>query len=95
VLGGTVVVMEEEVTKLADARVKLRSVTSFAELGSKLLPVTVTLVPATPIVGAKLVIVGWPFPAVTVKDVSVVNVPDGVVTAMGPVVAPDGTVTTI
>src|SRR6266481_1723187 len=88
--------MEEEVIELADARVRLNSVTSFAELTSKLLPVTVTLVPTTPIVGVKLVIVGGAFPAaVTVKDVAVVKVPAGVVTTIGPVVAPDGTVAII
>ena len=56
----------------------------------KLLPVIVTLVPTGPLAGVKLVIVGAL--AVTVNAVALVAVPPGVVTRMGPVVAPAGTV---
>ncbi len=56
----------------------------------RLVPVITTLVPTGPLVGEKLVIVG---PAtVTVKLLALVAVPPGVVTAIGPVVAPEGTV---
>src|SRR5262245_29566503 len=53
-----------------------------------------TAVPAAPIVGEKALIVGAPVEAVTTKDVALVAEPAGVVTASGPVVAPDGTLTT-
>ena len=56
----------------------------------KFVPVIVTLVPAGPLVGVKLVIVGGL--AVTVKLLALVAVPPGVVTLSGPVVAPAGTV---
>lgn len=57
----------------------------------KFVPVIVTLVPAVPIVGAKEVMTG-----VTVKRVVVTKGPlPGVVTVMGPVVAPGGTVVVI
>jgi hypothetical protein len=55
----------------------------------KLAPLTVTLVPTGPLAGVKLVIVGG---LITVKLPALVAVPPGVVTAMGPVVAPAGTV---
>ena len=58
----------------------------------KLVPVITTLVPTGPPAGLKLVIVGEPM---TVKLLALVAVPPGVVTAMGPVVAPEGTVTVI
>ena len=53
----------------------------------KFAPVIVTLVPAGPLVGVKLVIIG-----ATEKFVALVAVPPGVVTPSGPVVAPVGTV---
>ena len=56
----------------------------------KLVPLIVTLVPTGPLVGVKLVIVGGP--AVTVKALALVAVPPEVVTLIGPVVAPAGTV---
>jgi hypothetical protein len=55
-------------------------------------PVIVTDVPATPVVGLKLVIVGVA-ETVTVKDDPLVADPLGLVTPIVPVVAPDGTVT--
>ena len=55
----------------------------------KLVPLTVTLVPTGPLEGVKLVIVGG---LMTVKLPALVAVPPGVVTLMGPVVAPAGRV---
>ena len=56
----------------------------------KLVPLIVTVVFTGPPVGVKLVIVGGL--AVTVKVLALVAVPPGVVTLIGPVVAPAGTV---
>ena len=56
----------------------------------KFVPLICTLVPTGPLVGAKLVIVGGL--AVTVKLLALVAVPPPVVTPMGPVPAPEGTV---
>jgi len=66
----------------------------FAATGSKFVPVIVTLVPVTPIVGVKLVMVGKPA-APTTNGVLLVTFPEGVVTEMGPVVAPAGTLVLI
>ena len=55
----------------------------------KLVPLMVTLVPTGPLAGVKLVIVGG---LITVKLLALVAVPPGVVTVMGPDVAPAGTV---
>jgi hypothetical protein len=57
----------------------------------------VTAVPAVPIVGVKLVMVGAPCdpPEVTRKFVLLVPEPVNVVTPIGPVVAPVGTLATI
>jgi hypothetical protein len=56
----------------------------------KFVPLIVTLVPAGPLAGVKLVIVGAL--ALTVKLLALVAVPPDVVTLSGPVVAPAGTV---
>ena len=53
-------------------------------------PLIVTLVPAAPLVGVKLVIAGAL--AVTVKLLTLVAAPVEVVTVSGPVVAPAGAV---
>jgi len=55
----------------------------------KFVPLIVTPVPAGPLVGVKLAIVGA---GITVKLAALVAVPPGVVTLTGPVVAPAGTV---
>ena len=55
----------------------------------KFVPPTVTLVPTGPLAGVTLAIVGA---GMTVKLVTLVAVPPGVVTLSGPVVAPVGTV---
>ena len=62
--------------------------------GSKFVPVIVTEVPASPIVGVKSVIVGSP-ELPTTNDVLLTALPCGVVIAIGPVVAPTGTDVTI
>jgi hypothetical protein len=56
----------------------------------KFVPLIVTLVPAGPLVGVKLVITGGL--AVTVNELALVAVPPEVVTLIGPLVAPGGTV---
>ena len=58
----------------------------------KFAPIRMTLVPALPLDGVKLVIAG---PATIPKVVALVAVPPGVVTEMGPVVAFAGTVAEI
>jgi hypothetical protein len=56
----------------------------------KLAPLTITIVPITPLDGVKLVIRG-----ATRKLAALVAVPPGVVTAIGPLVAPAGTIAVI
>jgi hypothetical protein len=63
------------------------NVTAVAPL--KFVPLIVTLVPTSPFVGVKLVIVGG---FTTVNALGLVAVPPSVVTLSGPVVAPAGTV---
>ena len=58
----------------------------------RFVPLITTLAPTAPLVGEKLVIVGA---AMTVKDPALVAVPPGVVTLIGPVTAPEGTVAVI
>src|SRR5467141_1240169 len=58
----------------------------------KLAPPMATLVPTGPLVGVKLVIVGG---LITVKLPALLAVPSAVVTRIGPVVAPVGTVAVI
>ena len=53
-----------------------------------MVPLMVTLVPTGPLVGVKLVIAG----GLTVNALALVAVPPGVVTLIGPVVAPAGAV---
>ena len=55
----------------------------------KPVPLIVTLVPTRPLLGVKLVMAGG---GITVKSFALVVVPPGVVTLIGPVVAPTGTV---
>jgi hypothetical protein len=58
----------------------------------KLLPVIVTVAPTGPLVGLKPLIVGG---LITVKLEPLVVLPPGVVTVIGPLVAPVGTVAVI
>jgi hypothetical protein len=82
--GTAVEIVVAEVTENA-AAVPLNA-TAVAPVKS--VPVTVTLVPAGPLVGVNPEIDG---PTTTVKLAALVAVPAGVVTLNGPVVAPDGT----
>jgi len=77
-------------------RIMLKLTLSLAAVVSKLVPVIDTPVPATPILGVNELIVGAPVvPVEMVNDVALVAEPVGLVTAIGPVVAPFGTLATI
>jgi len=92
---GTAVVKVVAVAVVTAPWVTLKaSLLSAAEV-AELVPVIVTAEPTTPIVGVTLVIVGAAVVllVITVKDVLLVAEPLGVVTAIGPVVAPLGTIT--
>jgi hypothetical protein len=89
---GTVAVICDAPLALND--VAATPLKSTAVAPDKLLPLIVTDVPATPVVGEKLEIVGGA-PTVTVKFAVLVAVPVGVTTRRGPVVAPAGTVAVI
>ncbi len=82
--GATAVIEEALVTLKLAAEVPLNLA---AEAPVKLVPVSVTVVPATPLVGLKLVMVGG---ATTVKLLELVAVPPEVVTLIFPVVTPVG-----
>src|SRR5438876_729432 len=88
-LGTVAEIAVAEVTEKLTALVPLKR-TAVAPV--KAVPVSVTLLPTGPLVGAKLVIVGA---GITVKLLVLVAVPPGVVTLMGPLVAPLGTVAAI
>jgi hypothetical protein len=91
---GTVVPSAVEVALPMAAGVALNLSEFRFAVVSKFVPLTVTLVPATSVVGEKLEIVGEE-DAKTVNDVALVAFPEGVVTAMEPVVAVAGTLVTI
>ena len=61
---------------------------------SKFVPVMDTAVPGVPMLGVKLVMVGTPEPVEILKFEPLETEPAGLVTLIGPVVAPAGTVTT-
>jgi hypothetical protein len=82
------------VADVAEVLVSPNLVLSFAAVGSRFVPVIVTAVPGAPTVGLNEVIVGAPVEALTVKAATDDADPFGEVTEIGPVVAPDGTVTT-
>jgi hypothetical protein len=86
---GTVAVIWVEVTTVNVALTPLKR-TSVVLV--KFVPVMVTEVPTGPEVGEKLTMVGG---RMTTKLVPLVAVPSGVVTVMGPVVAPAGTIAVI
>jgi hypothetical protein len=78
--------------------VMLKRTRLLAGVKSKFVPLIVTAVPTDPIVRVKLVIVGGAPGAptlITAKASALVVDPSGVVTAIGPEVAPLGTVVTI
>src|SRR5439155_19507361 len=82
------------VIAVAEPTVKLALVplNSTAVAPLKLVPLIVTLVPTGPLPGVKLVIVGG---LITVKLAALLAVPSEVVTLIGPLVAPAGTVAVI
>ena len=88
---GAVVVIEVGLTTVKAAAVPLKET---ALTPMKPVPVSVTLVPTGPAVGAKAEIVGMGL-GVTVKLSTLVAVPPGVVTETVPVVAPAGTTAVI
>jgi hypothetical protein len=87
-----IVVVVEEVTA---ACMTLNLTSLLAGTASKFVPVMVTAVPGVPVVGVKFVIVGAPLLAVTVKAVGLVAELVTLMTLIGPVVAPEGTVVLI
>jgi hypothetical protein len=88
---GTVAVICVSVLTVNVVAAVLLNVTAVAPV--KLVPVITTEVPTGPLVGLKLVTVGAP--PNTVKSEELVSVPFGVVTVVGPVAAPEGTVVVI
>jgi hypothetical protein len=91
---GTLVWMVVGLTELTTAGLVLNLTLLLPATGWKLIPVIVTAVPGVPIEGVNPVIVGA-LPAATTKEAPLVADPFGVVTLIGPVVAPAGTVATI
>lgn len=86
---------EVAVAAVEVAGVKLNRILFALGVVAKFVPVIVTAVPAVPIVGVKPVIVGAPVDSVTVNTCVLLAEPPGAVTAITPVVAPDGTEVTI
>ncbi len=86
---GTVVMMVVSEALVMVAAVPLNLTVLFARVVSKPVPVMATVVPAEPVVGEKLAMVG-----ITVKSDVDVTVSLFSVTVIGPDVAPEGTVTT-
>jgi hypothetical protein len=82
------------VEELLTARVPLKATLLPDGVVSKFVPVIVTAVPEAPMVGVRLVMVGAPVSPST-KEAELVAVPVSVVTLIGPVVAPVGTLVTI
>ena len=90
----TVVSMLVAVAAPTEARLVLTLTRLLVATVSKFVPVTVIAVPGVPMFGVKLVIVGGE-ESPTTKELLLAAEPAGVVTEIGPVVAPDGTVVTI
>src|SRR5688572_26813040 len=90
---GTLVVSDVVVAVVTMDRVPLNEKRLAEGMLSKLMPVTLTEVPAAPMFGVKPVITGTFEP--TVKGTLLAVVPDAVVTVINPVVAPAGTVVEI
>ncbi len=88
-LGTEAMICVGEVTEKVDAATLLNLT---AVTPTKLVPLMVTMVPTGPDVGENDVMVGTP---ITVKSVELVPVPLALVTEIGPVVAPVGTVAVI
>ena len=91
---GTLVSSVVLVPAVFPALVRLNFVLLFWKAGSKFVPVIVTAVPTVPIVGEKPVMVG-DSESPTTNAVALEALPVDVVTDIGPVVAPAGTLVTI
>src|ERR1035441_9576385 len=91
---GTVAEMLVEVAEVTEASVPLNPTRSFARTSNPV-PVMVTVPPALAIVGVNELIERPAEGVVIVNEALLVAVPPGVVTVIGPVVAPAGTVTAI
>jgi hypothetical protein len=94
VFDGTVADSVVDVPLDTPAYPMLNRVRSFGSTVSKFVPVIDTAAPGSADVGVNDVMVGARLPVTTVKGVALVADPAGDVTAIVPVVAPDGTVTT-
>ena len=90
---GTVVPRVVVVAELTTPKFPLNDVLLLPATSSKFVPVIVTALPAVPIVGVKLLMVGALFDP-TVNEVALTALPAGDVTRIGPVVAPLGTTAT-
>src|SRR6266545_4311450 len=89
---GTVAVILVELLTVNEAGVPWKAT---ERTPTKFVPLIVTRVPTGPEVGENDVIVGAPGPATTLNAFTLAAVPTWVVTAIGPVVAPTGTVAMI
>src|SRR5437762_3709878 len=90
--GATIAVV---VALVGSVRLPVKDTKLLGSEGSNCDPLIVTGVPAVPTVGENPEMIGPPLFAVTTNGVLLVADPDGVVTLIGPVVAPVGTVVTI
>jgi len=93
-LDGTLVVIEVDVAETTAGKLAFNVTRLFEATVSKLVPEIVIEVDTGPRAGLKLVIVGWPLFAVTVKVADDEADPAGEVTLIVPLVAPTGTMTT-
>ena len=93
-LDGTLVVIEVDVAETTVGKLAFNITRLFEATVSKLVPEIVIEVDASPRAGLKLVIVGCPLFAVTVKVADDDADPAGEVTLIVPLVAPAGTMTT-
>jgi hypothetical protein len=93
VFEGTLMERVVAVAETVGVKLVFTTTRSFGAVASKLTPVIVIGIPTVPIVGAKVVMTGWPLSAVTVNIPKEVAVPEGDVTLIAPLVDVDGTVT--
>jgi hypothetical protein len=90
---GVVTPIELDVAELTFANNELTRTAFETGVFSKFVPLMLRAVPGKPICGENPLIVGVVEP--TANDAELAALPEGLVTAIGPVVAPEGTVTTI
>ena len=93
--GGAVIVKVLALAGVDEAaELMLTANRSFCGLGSKFVPVIVTVDPAATICGVNDVMLGALDEAVTINDSALLAGPPGAVTVIGPLIAPAGTETT-